>query len=920
MEFARSVSAQRRALSYFALASAVSAGLASVAKAQLSEDFFTGTGQTFNATSNWTPSLPKGTALGDVNAIPQTSGVNKVLGIYSTTPPTGDAYVIGAVEFDTGLITATDPIDFDASTVTTNTTPQSLALQGGNTVPTGNTSLNDLITITSQVKGVVYFRGLNGGGNSTGTAGLTVSVPLIGGNFDIATPATMEIGDDAYLATASGTPTAPLVLDGGGTLLLNNSDPNFTSGLVVDSSTLNVGNLGALGPSTGSTTTLNTAAFNFSGGTSTGAAAGHAFGLSAGASSFAVTNAGVALAIEGIISGSATSVLNNTGPGTLLLQGANTFGGGVNITAGVLGINDGTNLGPAPSSLATDITINGGTLLFNQSITTTPLSANRGIVLGPAGSAGSGEMDVAFGNTVIVASPIADNTGGAGSLVVASDTPGFAATGAAAGIGTAPGTLVLTSANSYSGTTSINSGTLQIDDGGSTATLGGGAVTIATGATLAFDRSDTSYTVANSIGGQGNLTQMGTGTTTLSAANTYSGDTTISAGTLEIAPTGNVASGNITVAASANLIVDSGGSVSPSVNFTVNGSYTENNSFREISTLNGSGSVFLAGTTLSIDNGGTFSGVISDDAPASLNVAGGTLTLSGVNTYTGVTDVRVGGDLIITGTGSLSGATNIYVPPPNILDSQPVRPYLLASANLEFQANPSTGFLPRPIASLNLNSNGFVTVDAPSASANRTVLVVSALNFAGSSAGWQGMLDLNANDMIVHNGNLANITSQIAEAINGGIAGIRTSAATATTTLGVELNADSNGNPLFSTFDGQSVSNTDVLVKYTYFGDANLDGVVNGSDYTLIDNGFNNQLTGWQNGDFNYDGVVNGDDYTLIDNGFNNQGASLAADPQAMIAADTAQIAAGSSATAVPEPALGLMLLSAATLMVRRRR
>ena len=55
-------------------------------------------------------------------------------------------------------------------------------------------------------------------------------------------------------------------------------------------------------------------------------------------------------------------------------------------------------------------------------------------------------------------------------------------------------------------------------------------------------------------------------------------------------------------------------------------------------------------------------------------------------------------------------------------------------------------------------------------------------------------------------------------------------------------------------------------MKYTYFGDANLDGVVNASDYTLIDNGFNSQtsgplLTGWFNGDFNYDGVVNGDDY-----------------------------------------------------------
>jgi len=76
---------------------------------------------------------------------------------------------------------------------------------------------------------------------------------------------------------------------------------------------------------------------------------------------------------------------------------------------------------------------------------------------------------------------------------------------------------------------------------------------------------------------------------------------------------------------------------------------------------------------------------------------------------------------------------------------------------------------------------------------------------------------------------------------------------------------------------------TDVLVKYTYYGDANLDGIVDGSDYSRIDNAFLTDqsnataATGWGNGDFNYDGVTNGSDYTLIDNAFNSQGASLAA-------------------------------------------
>jgi len=87
--------------------------------------------------------------------------------------------------------------------------------------------------------------------------------------------------------------------------------------------------------------------------------------------------------------------------------------------------------------------------------------------------------------------------------------------------------------------------------------------------------------------------------------------------------------------------------------------------------------------------------------------------------------------------------------------------------------------------------------------------------------------------------------------------------------------------------------------KYTYFGDANLDGKVDGSDYSLVDSGYGNHRSGWDNGDFNYDGVVDGSDYTLLDNAFNNQGAQIG-NSAALIAASTAQV---SGLSAVPEPA-----------------
>jgi autotransporter-associated beta strand protein len=106
------------------------------------------------------------------------------------------------------------------------------------------------------------------------------------------------------------------------------------------------------------------------------------------------------------------------------------------------------------------------------------------------------------------------------------------------------GTLVLTGANTYAGTTTVTAGTVQIGNGGTTGTLGGGAVT--NNGVLAFNRSDTA-TVVNVISGTGAVTKLGTGTTILDAVNTYTGGTNIAAGTLQWGNTSAFGStGNIT--------------------------------------------------------------------------------------------------------------------------------------------------------------------------------------------------------------------------------------------------------------------------------------------------------------------------------------------------------------------------------------
>jgi hypothetical protein len=107
------------------------------------------------------------------------------------------------------------------------------------------------------------------------------------------------------------------------------------------------------------------------------------------------------------------------------------------------------------------------------------------------------------------------------------------------------------------------------------------------------------------------------------------------------------------------------------------------------------------------------------------------------------------------------------------------------------------------------------------------------------------------------------------------------------------------------------------LVKYTYYGDTNLDGKVDGSDYSRIDAGFIAHTSTWYNGDFNYDNIINGSDYTLIDNAFNRQGAafaSLISDPTADIAAQTA------ASSSVPEPSTIGVLTTAAVGLLKRRR
>ena len=103
------------------------------------------------------------------------------------------------------------------------------------------------------------------------------------------------------------------------------------------------------------------------------------------------------------------------------------------------------------------------------------------------------------------------------------------------------GTTIVSADNTFTGPTTISAGTLQLGNAGATGSLGTSAVV--DNSVLAVDHSDT-FTLLGKVSGTGQFDQIGTGTTILTASNTYTGGTTISGGTLQLGNGGTSGSGH----------------------------------------------------------------------------------------------------------------------------------------------------------------------------------------------------------------------------------------------------------------------------------------------------------------------------------------------------------------------------------------
>lgn len=355
--------------------------------------------------------------------------------------------------------------------------------------------------------------------------------------------------------------------------------------------------------------------------------------------------------------------LTKTGGGTLTLAGANSFGGGkvFTLNSGTLNVNSTTALGSGTTTFA----INGGTLDSTATFTNQTLTSNQPITIGGNfGYTGSQNLNLGTGSV--------DLGGAVRTITANANTLTFGGTISNGGITKAGnGTLALSGTNTFSGNTLVSGGTLAvrnnlalqnstIDTSGagvialstataptfggltgsknlaSVITTGYGTVTAITlnpgsGVTRTY-----SGTIANGAAGM-TLTKAGAGTQILSGVNSYTGQTTVSVGTLVV---------NGSIAASSGVSVSGGA--------TLGGS-------GRVSAITGAGTIapgnsagILTATSATVGAGGesfkfelTTTGVPTwSDSAASLNDV---LRLSSGSPITGTANSSNVFDIYLTG-------------------------------------------------------------------------------------------------------------------------------------------------------------------------------------------------------------------------------------------------------------------------------
>ena len=414
-------------------------------------------------------------------------------------------------------------------------------------------------------------------------------------------------------------------------------------------------------------------------------------------SSHTVTLSAGTLSFGGVISGVGAK-LSIAGTGALILSGANTYTGGVGVNSGTLDINNASALGVGGT-----FTIHGGTIDNTSGGAITVSTANPMSWSADFAFAGTEPLDLGSGTvtigttrtvTVSASTLTVDGAissthwlakGGNGALALTAASGAF--TG---GVTLNAGTLDINNAAAIgTGRLTINGGTIDNTSGGAITTgnnaqtwntsftftgtnalnLGTGAVTL--GANCTVTTSASTLTVGGIISGTGiSLTKAGAGTLVLFGSNSFSGGTTLSAGTLDINSAAAIGTGTFTINGG-TIDNTSGHAVTLSTNNAQawEGSF----SFAGSNDLNlGTGAVTLGAGGIVVDtyiSNLTVGGNIGDGSNGyGITEAGdgtGYLTLSGSSTFSGGVTLEAGqldinsGGAIGTGTLTIDAGTSI---------------------------------------------------------------------------------------------------------------------------------------------------------------------------------------------------------------------------------------------------------------------
>ncbi len=541
---------------------------------------------------------------------------------------------------------------------------------------------------------------------------------------------------------------------------------------------------------------------------------------------------------------------------TVVVDGTFTLGsvslaGDHILSGGTLQLASGVASTSTNSTVSSNIIANGAAL----GLSSTGQLTLSGAITGSASAATTITANADAGATLTVSGAISDGSGGATSLLKTGD-----------------GTVAIDTVAAYSGTTTVSAGTLTLNaaltgtnsvtvDGPATLTtvgadrindaagltvtgtmnLGGaetvaslaGSGSVALGANTLTIGGAATTTFSGILSGSGGLTHSGTGSLTLSGANTYSGTTTVSGGTLRmtngsVGHVQNSAMFELAGATIASLTQTAGsatltsGTVSGAT--TITGGSISNGGATVGTVSIGAGTTYqqTTGTSGAVtNNGGTFT--LSGGSASGLSNVSGATTVSGGASVTGATSVTGGS---VTNSGGVLAGTTVNTGASFVQNSGSVGDLVSSGGTMTFSGGTANNLT---------NTSGTTTLSGGTVS--NTLISSGTTNVASGSTTVNGQTNVTGGSLTVASGATLDsiVQNEAITTVQGTIANDVTNAAGGTLnldgTVGALVNSGTttigaSGGTVNGALTNNGSGTLALTADATVSGDAVLDGEV----------------------------------------------------------------------------------------------